>query len=391
MNKKFLAMAALALITTGTQAKVKLPHILGDNMILQQNTEASLWGWDKPGTTVEVTTSWSGQKYSAKTGKDGKWAIKVQTPKASYTPLSITFDDGEKTTLNNVLAGEVWVCAGQSNMEMPVKGFGNCPVEGYNKAVLEANQYKGVHYVKIPSVMSSKPLDDANCEWKEVNPETVGDASATGYFFAQVINKTLDIPVGLVMANKGGSRVESWLDRDYLKKKDPRLMLFVVHRLDRDTSGLMMFAKNVEAKEAMQHNWNNMVLGRRYVAVVEGKVEQEEGVVKSYLAETSQFEVYSTQNPDEGQLAITRFKRLQCNNGYSLMELSLDTGRKNQIRVHMKDLGHPIVGDRKYGAKASPIHRLGLHARTLHFAHPVTKKEMLFETPIPSRFLSLLK
>lgn len=179
--------------------------------------------------------------------------------------------------------------------------------------------------------------------------------------------------------------------RDYLKKKDPRLMLFVVHRLDRDTSGLMMFVKNVEAKEAMQHNWNNMVLGRRYVAVVEGKVEQEEGVVKSYLAETSQFEVYSTQNPDEGQLAITRFKRLQCNNGYSLMELSLDTGRKNQIRVHMKDLGHPIVGDRKYGAKASPIHRLGLHARTLHFAHPVTKKEMLFETPIPSRFLSLLK
>ena len=103
-------------------------------------------------------------------------------------------------------------------MEMPVKGFGNCPVEGYNKAVLEANQYKGVHYVKIPSVMSSKPLDDANCEWKEINPETVGDASATGYFFAQVVNKALDVPVGLVMANKGGSRVESWLDRDYLKK-----------------------------------------------------------------------------------------------------------------------------------------------------------------------------
>ena len=179
--------------------------------------------------------------------------------------------------------------------------------------------------------------------------------------------------------------------RDYLKRKDPRNKLFIVHRLDRSTSGLMLFAKSAEAKEAMQHNWNNMVLGRRYVAVVEGKVEQEEGVVRSYLAETSQFEVYSTQNPDEGQLAITRFKRLQCNNGYSLMELSLDTGRKNQIRVHMKDLGHPIVGDRKYGAKASPIHRLGLHARTLHFAHPVTKKEMLFETPIPSRFLSLLK
>ncbi len=218
MNKKLLTLAALALTFTGVQAKVRLPHILGDNMILQQNTEANLWGWDKPGVQVSVTTSWSSEKYSTKTSKDGKWSVKIQTPKASYTPLSITFDDGEKATLSNILAGEVWVCAGQSNMEMPVKGFGNCPVKDYNKVVVEANNYKGIHYVKIPSVMSMKPLDDANCEWKEVNPETVGEASATGYFFAQVINKAQDVPVGLVMANKGGSRVESWLDRDYLKK-----------------------------------------------------------------------------------------------------------------------------------------------------------------------------
>lgn len=179
--------------------------------------------------------------------------------------------------------------------------------------------------------------------------------------------------------------------RNYLKNKDPHLKLFIIHRLDRDTSGLMMFAKNIEAKEAMQHNWNNMVLSRTYVAVVEGKVEEGSGTVRSYLAETSQYEVYSTQNPEEGQLAITRYKRLDCRHGYSLMELSLDTGRKNQIRVHMKDLGHPIVGDRKYGAKSSPLRRMALHARTLRFVHPVTRKDMLFETPIPSRFLSLLK
>ena len=218
MNKKLVVLAALSFSFLGAQAKVKLPHILGNNMILQQNAEANLWGWDKPGTEVNVTASWSSQKWTAKTDKDGKWQVKVQTPKASYTPLSITFDDGEPVTLSNILAGEVWVCAGQSNMEMPVKGFGNCPVEGYNKAVVEANQYKGIHYVKIPSVMSNKPLDDASCEWKEISPETVGEASATGYFFAQVVNKALDIPVGLVMANKGGTRVESWLDRDYLKK-----------------------------------------------------------------------------------------------------------------------------------------------------------------------------
>lgn len=219
MNKKILTLSALALVAAGANAKVKLPHILGNNMIVQQNSEANLWGWDKPGTEISVTPSWSSQKYTVKTDKDGKWAVKVQTPKASYTPLSITFDDGEKTTLTNILSGEVWVCAGQSNMEMPVKGFGNCPVKDFNQVVIDAKNYKGIHYVKIPSVMSIKPLDDSNCEWKEVSPETVGDASATGYFFAQTINKALDIPVGLVMANKGGSRVESWLDKDYLKKK----------------------------------------------------------------------------------------------------------------------------------------------------------------------------
>ena len=179
--------------------------------------------------------------------------------------------------------------------------------------------------------------------------------------------------------------------RDYIKWQDPRNKLFIVHRLDRDTSGLMMFAKNEQAKETMQHNWNNMVLNRKYLAVVEGKVEQESGSVRSYLAETSQYEVYSTQNPDEGQLAVTRYRTLKCKNGYTLLEVELDTGRKNQIRVHMKDLGHPIAGDRKYGAKSSPIHRLALHAQTLRFVHPVTRREMNFETPIPTSFASMVK
>lgn len=179
--------------------------------------------------------------------------------------------------------------------------------------------------------------------------------------------------------------------REYVKWQDPRNKIFIVHRLDRDTSGLMMFAKTMEAKEAMQHNWNNMVLNRKYLAVVEGKVEEEEGTVKSYLAENSQYEVYSTDNPDEGQLAVTRYRLLKQKNGYSLLEVELDTGRKNQIRVHMKDLKHPIAGDRKYGAKSSPIHRLALHAQTLRFVHPVTRREMNFSTPIPPSFASMVK
>lgn len=216
--KKLLFTAALAFVMAGAQAKVKLPHVLGDNMILQQNSDARLWGEAKPGARVKVTVSWSNAKYEAKADEMGKFLLTVRTPAASYTPLSITFDDGEKVTLNNVLSGEVWVCAGQSNMEMPMKGFGQCPVEGYMDEVIDARNYNGIHYVKIPSVMSMTPLEDANCEWKEIGSQTISEASATGYFFAKTLNKALDIPVGLIMANKGGTRVESWLTKENLEK-----------------------------------------------------------------------------------------------------------------------------------------------------------------------------
>lgn len=181
--------------------------------------------------------------------------------------------------------------------------------------------------------------------------------------------------------------------REYVKWSDPRNKIFIVHCLDRDTSGLMMFAKNAEAKETMQHNWNNMVLDRTYVCVVEGYLDKPEGTVKSWLNENSRHEVYSTPEPEsvDSKLAVTRYRTIASGHGYTLLEVSLDTGRKNQIRVHMHDLGHPIAGDRRYGARTSPIHRLALHARTLRFAHPMTRQEMNFSTPIPSSFLSMVK
>jgi 23S rRNA pseudouridine1911/1915/1917 synthase len=198
---------------------------------------------------------------------------------------------------------------------------------------------------------------------------------------------------GILSVGTGGPKKEETaygILKNYLKNIDPLNKIFIVHRLDRDTSGLMMFAKNPQAKDAMQHNWNNMVLERKYVAVVEGILREDSGTVKSYLGETSQHEVYSSQNPEEGKLAITHFRVLARGNGYTLVEFSLATGRKNQIRVHCKELGHPIVGDRKYGAVASPIGRLALHARTLHFAHPRTRREMNFETPVPVKFKKLI-
>ena len=178
---------------------------------------------------------------------------------------------------------------------------------------------------------------------------------------------------------------------DYVKADDPAGRIFIIHRLDRDTSGLMMFAKSQQIQETMQRSWNDMVLDRRYVAVVEGAFDKDKGEVSSYLAENAAYEVYSTQNKDEGQYALTRYEVLKSNGKFSLVELQLATGRKNQIRVHMKDLGHSIIGDKKYGATCNPLGRLALHASRLRFVHPVTRRDMFFETPIPAKFRYIVK
>ena len=219
MNRLLLTLAVWTLCVCGTQAKVRLPHLVGDNMIIQQQTDVRLWGWAQPGSKVVATTSWSKQKSVAKADDLGRWLLTVKSPAASYTPLTITFADGDgKVTINNVLAGEVWVCAGQSNMEMPVKGFWGCPVEDYNSVVIDAAQHAGVRSAKIPSIMRMEPQEDADTKWVDCSPKTVSDFSATGYFFARVMHQALDIPIGLIEANKGGSRVESWLTKENLQK-----------------------------------------------------------------------------------------------------------------------------------------------------------------------------
>jgi 23S rRNA pseudouridine1911/1915/1917 synthase len=172
---------------------------------------------------------------------------------------------------------------------------------------------------------------------------------------------------------------------DYVKRSDLRNKIFVVHRLDRETSGLMMFAKTPQAQTRLQQDWDNAVLDRRYLAVVEGRPEKESGELRSYLAENSAMNVYST-DPENGKLAITRYRVLQSRGRYSLVELELLTGRKNQIRVHMQEFGYPVAGDKKYGAHTNPARRLMLHACKLQFVHPMTKENMLFETPVPAKF-----
>jgi 23S rRNA pseudouridine1911/1915/1917 synthase len=181
---------------------------------------------------------------------------------------------------------------------------------------------------------------------------------------------------------------------EYLKKQHPGNRIFVVHRLDRETSGLMLFAKNQDTQFAMQNNWKYAVSQRRYVAVVEGSLETGDGsgkgTIKSYLWESKALIVYSSQNPEDGQLSITHYHVLKVGENYSLVELELETGRKNQIRVQMNSIGYPLSGDLKYGGHASILKRLALHAHVLSFIHPSTGQTHSFETPIPSAFEKLV-
>lgn len=174
---------------------------------------------------------------------------------------------------------------------------------------------------------------------------------------------------------------------DYLKKSDPRNKLFILHRLDRDTSGLMMFAKTRAVQEKMQSNWNEMITERTYVAVVEGRPEKDSDLITTQLKENAEARVYVV--ADGGKDAITRYHLLRTNEKYSLLELNLETGRKNQIRAQMEYIGHPIAGDYKYGAETDPTGRLMLHAQRLYFIHPETGEEMRFDTRIPDSFKSL--
>ncbi|ASA19635.1 RluA family pseudouridine synthase [Paenibacillus donghaensis] len=174
---------------------------------------------------------------------------------------------------------------------------------------------------------------------------------------------------------------------EHVRLANPKNRIFVVHRLDRDTSGLMMFAKSERIQQLLQTTWKETVKERSYVALVEGAVKHPEGTISSWLKETSTLKMYSSPHEGDGQHAVTHYKLIQMNRHFSLLEVHLETGRKNQIRVHMSDLGHPIAGDKKYGAETKTVGRLGLHARVLSFTHPATGELMIFESPIPKTFL----
>lgn len=217
-------VASLALLSGGTaQSKVTLPSVLADNMVLQQQSDVKLWGTAKPGAPVRVTTSWDDRTYRATAGKDGRWSVNVTTPAAGMERRSITFDDGESTVLDNILIGEVWFCSGQSNMEMPMRGFDRQPLEGGNDVIARANPQTPVRMYIVDSKdgawvrrQSKTPLDDCPGQWLDNSPENVASASAAAYYFARYVQDVLRVPVGIIVSTLGGSRIEAWMSRESL-------------------------------------------------------------------------------------------------------------------------------------------------------------------------------
>lgn len=198
--------------------------------------------------------------------------------------------------------------------------------------------------------------------------------------------------VGILSMAAGHSslNVKTVLD-SYFKTSRQKCTAHVVHRLDRDTSGLMIYAKDMQTEQILEHEWHDIVYDRRYVAVVSGEMEDDYGTMTSWLKDNKAYITYSSPYDNGGKYAVTHFHTLDRTTDHSLVEFRLETGRKNQIRVHSADMRHPVCGDIKYGNGDDPIGRLCLHAYVLCFYHPITRRRMEFETPIPVNFRKLFK
>ena len=201
----------------------------------------------------------------------------------------------------------------------------------------------------------------------------------------------VDKPAGLLsMGNERERRRTAYRAvSDYVKAREPGRRIFIVHRLDRDTSGVLVFAKDEKLKRALKDNWENVVKKRGYLAAVEGTLPRREGMVRSYLHETATHLVYSGPRGRQAKEAVTRYRMVAENRGYTLAAVEIDTGRKNQIRVHMQDLGCPIAGDRQYGAQTDPMGRLALHADVLVLTDPRTRRALTLRAPLPLPFRRL--
>lgn len=253
--KRFFGIITLAVLCVAAKAKVVLPNFMGDNMVLQQQTDVALWGTATPGKKVTIRPEWTKEKTVVVADSEtGKWSTHIATP-AAGGPYNIVFSDGEKLTVTNVLIGEVWFCSGQSNMEMYVRGFTSQPVEGATKVIASAKPSTPIRMCTIGKRSMTTPQDTVVTNGWQVNePQAVAEASAVAYYFAKTLYEALGVPVGLLITNWGGSSIETWLDENVIRKDFPEF------NLD--------YLKSGEVPGNMRNNWPCLLYNGQVHALV---------------------------------------------------------------------------------------------------------------------------
>lgn len=383
----FLIVVLIFVTTLSLSAKVKLPSVLGDNMVLQQQTNVKLWGESLPSQKVTISTSWNHKRYNVKSNEEGKWLATIQTPVAGG-PYSITISDGEQLVLKNILIGEVWFCSGQSNMEMPIKGFDKQPVDGSNDVIAKAKPEIPIRMFTVKRNSSKTLLSDCQGSWEENNSMAVANASATAYFFGRYLQEVLNVPVGLVISDWGGSKIEAWIGRDVLGSfKEVNLS----HLDDSaqvespNQKGCMLYNAmvypllNFTIKGAIwyqgESNLSNPELYERLMPafVSELRNDWKLGDFPFYYVQIAPF---SYESPDGLVSAKLREAQLKCmslipNSG---MAVTLDAGLKNGIHPCQKEK----VGNRlAYWALAKTYGREGFS-----YAGPVYKSMEIKENKV---------
>ena len=211
-NHIFLSALIYLLIPSATEARISLPALFSDNMVIQQEDSVKIWGWTNTQNKIEIKPSWDGSISYADAEDDGSWSIYIETPEAGG-PYSLSISDGEEITITNILCGEVWLCAGQSNMEMPMRGFPGQPVLGSNDDILHSKN-PNIRFISVPRACKTTAQNNFGASWQEAEPKTVANFSATAYHFGKLVQDITGVPVGLIEVSYGGSCIEAWMSRN---------------------------------------------------------------------------------------------------------------------------------------------------------------------------------
>ena len=358
---KIFFYAAFLILSISANAQLKLPALFSDNMILQQQAEVPVWGWGDKNSEYKITTSWNGKTYSTKTDRDGKWQTKISTPEAGG-PYSLKVSkEGQSKIIENVMIGEVWLCSGQSNMEMPLKGFPGQRVKGANETIVRSKN-KDIRIITVPRDSKVQPKNDFEGMWHEASPQYVADFSATAWYFGSLLQEVLDVPVGLIHVSYGGSNVEAWMSKEMLKDFDSISTPDSQEDIDEPNrtatvlyNGMLAPVIGYGIKGAIWYQGESNYdrpFQYRYLfeeMVKDWREEWDQGEFPFYFAQIAPFD-YSIFTPDtlveKYNSAYLREAQLKASHEIpnSAMAVLMDIGEKDNIHpIHKKKGGHRLA------------------------------------------------